>query len=362
VRRGIWVRLAWCAVVLAVVGAACGDDEGGQGSGISGTLVMFAYEDSFLPRVMDPFEAAHPELTVQKPNFEDEEEAETKLRAGFQADIVEMCAGETGGMIAGGLLQPIDTTRIDDWDKIFPLFLGGEGTVDDAGNVYMVPLQGGTSGIIYNTDAIPEGISSYQELFFGDYEGYIAISESYGNSIADMALALGYGPDIWAIDATQVAEAVDQLIALKGTRIRTTFAGDADLVNLLATQEVVASAHGFPSLVATLAEAGVNADYVAPAEGEISWVCGHGISATAQNVDAAYALINHYLSVESQVAFAEEEEYLATNSRVLEEADPEVIAQYGLDAPGEAYTGAIPESEPENDEVWLDEWRRYVSS
>lgn len=360
--RHLWLRAAICILVLTVLGAACGDDDEGGGDDISGTLIMFAYEDSFLPRVMDPFEEAHPDLVVEKPNFEDEEEAETKLRAGFQADIVELCAGEVGGMVTGGLLQPIDTSRIDDWDKIFPLFLGGEGTVDDEGNVYMVPLQGGTSGIIYNTDAIPGGITSYEDLFFGDYDGYVAISESYGNSIADMALALGYGPDIWSIDEAQIAEAVDQLIALKGTRIRTTFAGDADLVNLLATEEVVAAAHGFPSLMATLEEAGVNVEYVAPAEGEISWVCGHGIAADAQNLDAAYALINHYMSVESQIAFAEEEEYLASNSRVLDEGDPEVIAQYGLDQPGEAYTGAIPESEPELESVWQDEWRRYISS
>jgi spermidine/putrescine transport system substrate-binding protein len=365
-KHGKWLRIAVLVAVFALVAAACGDDdEGGGGDGeISGTLVFFAYEDSFLPAVMEPFQAAYPDLNVEMPAFSDEEETETKLRAGFEADVVEMCAGEIGGMVENGLLQSIDTSRIDDWDKIFPLFLNGKGTFDEDGNVYMVPLQGGSAGIVYDTDAIPGGIASYEEMFItGTYDGYIAIDDNYTNSIGDALMALGYGPEIFEATEAQVAEAVDLLIGLKQSgKIRTLHDSDSEIVNLLATGEVVAVAHGFSSLVATLDSEGVNVAYVAPAEGEVSWNCGHGIAVDSKNVDNAYALINHYMSVESQVSFAEEEEYLASNSRVLEEADPEIVAAYGLGAPGNAFTGTIYEGEPELDEVWLDEWRRFQSS
>jgi spermidine/putrescine transport system substrate-binding protein len=364
--QGKWWRSVVLVAVFALVAAACGDDDAGTtGDGdLSGTLVFFAYEDSFLPRVMDPFEAAHPDLKVEKPAFSDEEETETKLRAGFEADVVEMCAGEIGGMVENGLLQPIDTSRITDWDKIFPLFLNGKGTVDDEGNVYMVPLQGGSAGIVYNVDEVPGGIASYEQMFITlDYEGYIAIDSNYTNSIGDALMALGSGPEIFDATDEQVTEAVDLLIGLKQSgKIRTTHDSDSEIVNLLATGEVVAAAHGFSSLVATLGSEGVDVAYVAPLEGEVSWNCGHGIAAGAKNLDAAYALINHYMSVESQVAFAEEEEYLASNGRVLEEADPEVIAAYGLAAPGNAFTGTIHEGEPAHDEWWQDEWRRFESS
>jgi spermidine/putrescine transport system substrate-binding protein len=266
-------------------------------------------------------------------------------------------------MVTGGLLAPIDTSRIDDWDLILPIFKDGKGTVDDEGNVYMVPLQGGAAGLIYNNDMVPEGIDSYDELFFGDWEGTIAVSNEPINTIGDMLLALGYGPDIYEATDEQVTEAVDALIeAKKSGRIRAYFDSDTDLFNLLATEEVAAAAHGFSSLVHRLAEEDVTATYVAPAEGEVSWNCGHGISANAENVDAAYALINWYMTPFVQITFADVEDYLASNRRTLDEGDPEIVERVGLRAPAEEFTGTIYEGDPENREFWQDEWRRFQTS
>lgn len=373
-----WMRLTALASAVVLVLAACGGDEGGgsdttagegadttaAGAGdVSGTVVFFAYEDSFLPEALDPFREAHPDLAVETPAFADEDETETKLRAGFEADVVEMCAGEVGDMVSGGLLAPIDTARIDDWDRILPIFRDGLGTVDDEGNAYMVPLQGGVAGIVYNTDLIPDGIASYDELFFGDWEGTISVSTDEVNTIGDMLLALGYGPDIFDVTDEQVTEAVDALIELKQDgRIRTIFESDTDVLNLLATEEVAATAHGFPALQKRLTDEGVNAEYVSPEEGEVSWNCGHGISANAPNEAAAYALINHYMTPDVQIAFAEIEEYLASNERTLEEGDPEVVEAAGLRAPAEGFEGTIYEADPENREFWQDEWRRFLSS
>jgi len=380
--RKTWARWVAMAAVFSLVVAACGGDDDADTTSaatatsttagatsttgmadLTGTLVFFAYEDSFLPEVLDPFKEAHPDLNVETPAFADEDETETKLRAGFQADVVEMCAGEVGDMVGGGLLAPIDTSRIDDWDLILPIFQKGLGTYDDAGNDYMVPLQGGAAGLIYNTDLVPDGIDSYEELFFGDWEGTIAVSNEPVNTIGDMLLALGYGPDIYEATDEQVTEAVDKLIEVKDAgRIRAFFDSDTELFNLLATEEVAAAAHGFSALVGRLADEDVSTQYVAPAEGEVSWNCGHGISANAENVDAAYALINWYMAPFAQIQFAAIEEYLASNSRTIEEGDPDVVAAAGLAAPAEEFSGTIYEGDPENREFWQDEWRRFQSS
>ena len=142
-----WVRTVALSTVLLVAAVACGDDEPATvpaptstaapstqaSTGLSGTLVFFAYEDSFLPDVLDSFREQHPDLMIETPAFADEDETETKLRAGFRADVVELCAGEVGDMVSGGLLAPIDTSRIDDWDLILPIFRDGLGTVGDSG-------------------------------------------------------------------------------------------------------------------------------------------------------------------------------------------------------------------------------------
>ena len=372
-----WVRTVALSTVLLVAAVACGDDEPATvpaptstaapstqaSTGLSGTLVFFAYEDSFLPDVLDSFREQHPDLMIETPAFADEDETETKLRAGFRADVVELCAGEVGDMVSGGLLAPIDTSRIDDWDLILPIFRDGLGTVGDSGNPYMVPLQGGASGLIYTSDMVPGGIESFEELFFGDWDGTIAVSNEPINTIGDMLLALGHGPDIFEATDAQVSEAVDKLIEVKDAgRIRAFFDSDTDLFNLLATQEVAAAAHGFSSLAGRLADEGVTAQYVSPAEGEVSWNCGHGIAADAENVDAAYALINWYMTPFVQIKFAEIEEYLASNRRTIEEGDPEIVAAAGLMAPAEMFSGTIYEGDPENREHWQDEWRRFQSS
>lgn len=343
--------------------AASDDQPAGDSEEVTGTVVFFAYEDSFLPEVLDPFREANPDLNVETPAFADEDETETKLRAGFQADVVEMCAGEVGDMVTGGLLAPIDTALIDDWDLILPIFRDGKGTVDEAGNAYMVPLQGGAAGLIYNEELVPGGIASFEELFFGDWEGTIAVSNEPINTIGDMLLALGYGPDIYEATDEQVTEATDALIEAKNAgRIRAFFDSDTELFNLLATKEVAAASHGFSALVGRLADEGVTAVYVAPAEGEIAWNCGHGISASAENLPGAYAIINWYMTPYAQITFAEIEEYLASNARTLEEGDPEVVAAMGLAAPATQFSGTILEGDPENRDFWNDEWRRFQSS
>ncbi len=347
--------LAACSGGTTTTSAGAGSS-GGSGGDASGTVVFFGYEDSFLPGVLDPFEQATG-IEVKTPAFADEDETEAKLRAGFDADVVELCSGEAGSLIEAGLLQPIDTTKITDWDAIFPSFKEGEDVVDEDGNVWIVPLQGGPFGIVYLADEV-DPITSYEQLFFGEYDGDIAVSEEPVSTIWDMAMALGYGPRVDDITDEQVVAAVDALIDVD--RIRTTWSEDGDLIQLFATGEIVAAAHATPDIAEALQEEDINAVYVAPAEGQILWKCGHGIAADAQNVDAAYRLIDHYLSPEMQLVFAEEYGYLASNSKILDVAPPELIEELHLDDPGSVDLVTIPEGLPDNEDLWDDQWQRFA--
>lgn len=95
--------------------------------------------------MIDPFLAQYPDLDVQTAVFASNDEAVTKLQSGFQADVINVCTEETGRMVALGLLQPLDTSRIDGWDTLFPALKEQPGVVHD-GEVYMIPNVGGTSG------------------------------------------------------------------------------------------------------------------------------------------------------------------------------------------------------------------------
>jgi spermidine/putrescine-binding protein len=352
---------------LAVTTASCGASQGGDGSPggstegatptatqLSGTVTFFAYEDAFDPRLLGPFEEANPSLTVRTAAFASGDEAITKLRGGFEADVVNVCIEDTPRMAKLGLLQPIDTSRIEAWDRLFPALTSMNGVEVD-GQVYVIPMVGGTTGILYNAEAVPEGISSYRELFDPRFADRIALGSDALTNIAIAAMALGY-PEPLSLDDAGLAEVERFLIDHKDA-IRTFFRGDADVMNLFESGEIVAAAPGYPGISNLLKDQGVPVEFSLAEEGQLTWVCGYGIGANAQNLDAAYALLNHYAQPEVQAYQARKFSYLVSNQATLEVLPDEVVKAIGLEHP-EQLQAAIPYVIPENYDRWQEVWSR----
>ena len=157
--------------ILSLTLAGCGSDDGGGGGGgedagsgeVGGTLRIFAYVDAFDPDVFDPFLDQYPDIDVKKAEIAGDTEAVAKLKGGFETDVVNTCAGPVDQEIADGSLQPIDTSRIDDWDAVYPFFKQVKG-VDVDGETYMLPMVGGatawSTGLPSSTRRRPRGWTS----------------------------------------------------------------------------------------------------------------------------------------------------------------------------------------------------------
>ena len=91
------------------------------------------------------------------------------------------------------------------------------------------------------------------------------------------------------------------------------------------------------------------------------WTCGYGISPDAENLDAAYALLNWYSSVPPQVYAATEFDYITSNMTVGDLLSKEAIEDSGLDTFGEA-ENAIPASPPNDREAWVAAWTEVKAS
>jgi spermidine/putrescine transport system substrate-binding protein len=363
-RRGV-VRAASVLSLLALVGAACsggadGGDEGGAASPsrtLSGTLTLFGYEDTLLPEVIGGFEEAHPELTVNKAAFSNNDEAVTKLQNGFSADLINVCTEETRRMVELGLLQPIDTSRIEGWDTLFPSLRSQAGVVQD-GDVYMVPNVGGTSGIIYNPEEVPQGIDSYRDLFEDEaLAGKVTLEDSAQSVIATTALALGY-EDPFALTEADLAKITDYLVAHKD-QIRALFKGDADFLSLYRSGEIVAG-FGYHDYRTALEREGIPVAFI-PAEGSLAWVCGEGISASSQNLDAAYAALNWYISPRTQSFYAESYNYIVSDQRTVDALNPKLVSELGLDNP-EQLNAAIALQLPDNYDQWIEAYREFKAA
>jgi spermidine/putrescine transport system substrate-binding protein len=356
-------RLVVLVFVFGLVAAACssgGDDEpteGASGGPPTGTVTLFGYEDNFVPEVIDPFLEANPDLNVQTAVFGSNDEAVTKLQNGFQADVINVCTEETGRMVDLGLLQPIDTSRIDAWNTLFPSLKEQDGVVVD-GEVYMIPNVGGTSGIIYNPDEVPQGVDSYRDLFEDPaLAGQVTLEDSAATVIAITALALGH-EDPFALSEEDITEIKDYLIEHKSA-IRALFKGDADFLSLYRTGEIIAG-FGYHDYRAAMTREEIPVEFV-PGEGSLAWICGMSLSANTQNEDAAYAAMNHYISPQTQSFYAETYTYLVSDQRTLDELKPALVEELGLDDPSQL-DAAIALQLPENYDLWLDAYREFKAA
>jgi spermidine/putrescine transport system substrate-binding protein len=359
-------RIGSLVVVIALSTMACssggsaGSDAGGTSAGsgeVQGTVTLFGYEDNFVPQVIDPFTQKYPDLDVRTAVFSSNDEAVTKLQNGFQADVINVCTEETGRMVDLGLLQPIDTSRIEGWDTLFPALKEQPGVVQD-GQVYMIPNVGGTSGVIYNPEEVPEGIDSYRDLFEDPaLAGKVTLEDSASTVIAVGAMALGH-EDPFNLTAEDINEIRDYLIAHKG-QIRALFKGDADFLNLYRSGEIVAG-FGYHDYRAAMEREGIPVEFV-PAEGSLAWICGVSLSSAAQNVDAAYAAMNYYVSPKPQSYYAESYTYLVSDQRTLDVLDPKLVKELGLDNP-EQLNDAIALQLPDNYDLWLDAFRDFKAA
>jgi spermidine/putrescine transport system substrate-binding protein len=354
-------------VVFALAAAACGGDADptqetpGEPTtpvapeDISGTLRVFTYDDSLAKWIVEPFQEMYPNIQLEGSAFADS--PLNKLRGGFEADVIETCAGEMRLLLQGEYLAPIDTSRIPEWDNLYP-YMKNAPEVQVDGQVFEVPSQGGIDGIIYNRDVIPDGtISGYADLFAGDWEGYIGVDDDPTDVIPMAALALGYS-DIWNLTSAQLQEIHDYLD--ETGRIRTTVETDADQINLMLSEEIHALQSG-PELATTLNAEGGNFGFVVPEEGVLSWVCGMSLSSDAENIDAAYAWINYFADPDLQLTVAERYEYWPSHPSVLDAASEELRERVQLDAAEGLADETIIEDTPENLDEWEDTWRQFLS-
>src|SRR5262249_27165691 len=102
---------------------------------LAGKLRFFGYTDAFDPLLLKPFQDAHPDLTIEPAAIASDTGAGAKLKGRFAADMVNTCAGPIDQEIADGSLQPIDTSRIDAWDTIYPFFKSVPGVTGKDGKV-----------------------------------------------------------------------------------------------------------------------------------------------------------------------------------------------------------------------------------
>jgi len=233
-----------------------------------------------------------------------------KLAAGGGVyDIASVSADTTGVLVAAGLVEPIDVSKVKRFKEIYPLFRNAKGINVD-GKVWGVPLTWGSIPLMYRTDKISDVPDSYAALWNPKYKGRIALWDDK-SAIYNTARLLGYD-NVYDLSDKQLDAVKKKLIAEKPL-LRKYWTTAGELVNLYASGEVWISNTWGGFQVAELQKQGIPVKEFLPKEKADGWVDNWQIVKGTPNADCAYKYINFMLSPRGQCGVSGVTGYSAAN-------------------------------------------------
>ncbi|MFH1806711.1 MAG: PotD/PotF family extracellular solute-binding protein [Pseudomonadota bacterium] len=228
-----------------------------------------------------------------------------------------------------GTLQPMDTTKLSNYDKITPIFINGKltaesviaqgtaphtvGFVESADSVEFAaePTQWMTLiPTIYNADTlgirpdlIGRPISSWTELLNPEFKGKASILNIPSIGIMDAAMVCeAMGEITYGDKGNMTVEEIDKTMAImieakQAGQFRAFWKSFDESVNLMASGEVVIQSMWSPA-VAAVRSKGIDCIYQPLKEGSRAWGGGIGLAKhlSGLELEAAYEYIDWYLS------------------------------------------------------------------
>ncbi len=330
----------------------------GTDSGTSDRVIVMEWAGYELPEFREPFAASNPDTDIDYSFMEQDADAFSKLRSGFEVDLVHPCSNWWGMFVDAGLVQPIDTSRLENWDGILPQ-MAEMGVFD--GEQYFVPWDWGYDSILVRTDLVDNVPTSWADLWNAEYAGHLALADVPESNRALASLVLGYD-DPWKLTPEQNEAVKQELVELK-ENVLTYWVDPSSLAQQMASGDVWVAANVWPETYGALRDEGIPVEYIEPAEGRLGWVCGYGLSADAENVDAAYELMDALIAPQSMANLTNSQWYGGANADSFPMIDPEVTELLSLDRPEvlEQTVFYDPISDEERQEI-VDTWEEVKAS
>jgi spermidine/putrescine transport system substrate-binding protein len=292
--RKTWAVAAGAAVATLAIVLGLGIPHGNAArAAAADTPTLFQWEEY----VAAPFLAEYRQAFGETPKtaiFADEDEAFAKMRAGFKPDVMGPCYYEFPRWQEAGLLQPIETAKLKNWNRISPALRNLPGIAAGPGKVWFVPHYWGNTSVTYRTDLAPEyvGHESWNILFDPKYKGRIAALEGVDDTVPLIARMIGVDaytmtPAEWQRVQAKLRELVKQL--------RFVSSDDTSLAQGLASGEIVA-AMSWRVTYRTLKAQGKKVGFMNPPGGMFTFVCGLTMHKDTKNPAKALALIDSEIS------------------------------------------------------------------
>ncbi|WP_299398912.1 extracellular solute-binding protein, partial [Pelagibius sp.] len=254
------------------------------------TLRLLTWGSYAPEEVVRLFEEKYPDINVEV-TFSNNEEMIAKLRAtgGAGFDLAQPSHDRIyAAQLEYNIYKPMDLSKIDT-SVMQPKLLDGvkaNTTID--GEVYSVPHQWGTSGLMADKTKAP-GIKSWADLCDPQYKGKTSMRLKR-TILLGTAFAMGEDPFAAYADLDKyqaiLDKAVDKLIACKDN-IKAYWKGGDDLSALMLSGEVIAS-ETWDSTAYRIYNQNPNIVFVPPETGALAWIDTFTLPRKGKADDAAY--------------------------------------------------------------------------
>jgi len=295
--RWKWATAAVAVVVMAVA-AGCGSSSSSSsskpptkiGKG-EGKLNLVAWEGYTQPEWVKPFET-QTGCKVSSKFAGSSDEMVTLMRqgGGSQYDMVSASGDASLRLIRGGDVKPVNVNLVPSWKDFIPqLKSPSHNTVD--GKHYGVSVQWGPNVLLYNTQAVTPGPTSWSVIYGPTYKGKVSVPDN-PIQIADAALYLSKtNPSLGITDPYELNQkqlnAATDLLKKQKPLIKKYWALSSDESDLFKNGDVVVGA-AWPIAVKTLEADKQPVKDTIPKEGATGWADTWMLSAKAKHPNCAY--------------------------------------------------------------------------
>ena len=294
--------LSMALAALLLVGTLGGCSTSG---GENGQLVLYTWENMFPQEVLEGF-TQETGISVTYSNFDTDETMLARLEAAEGGDYDLVIADDyiIETAIQEGLVQELDTSKLENYGSINPVY---QGQFYDPENKYTVPYGAGVQTIVYDPSAVDVEIKGYTDLWDASLEDNLGIIDNFRvvNGMALKVLGESYNTE----DIATIEQAGEKLLEL-APNIRL-IKDDNLQVDLLSGE--VSAAVMYTSQVTQACMENPDLQVVYPSEGIGFGIMAQFIPANAPNKDAAYAFIDYILRPEVSKQCYEYIGYYCTN-------------------------------------------------
>ena len=324
----------FCLVViftmLSMALSACSADSDGE-------FVVLEWAGYEAEAYWEPYAQQYPDDPPGYSFFGDDSEAYAKSQSGFEFDLVHPCASWWQLYVDNGLVQPIDISRIDNYDDLFPE-LAALGNFN--GEQYFLPWDWGYESMLVRADLVAVMPDAWADLWDPQYAGYVSIFDA--SEAAFIVSAISQGIDPYNASESDIEAIKQKLIDLKPNLLNY-WVDYTEVAQMLAQGDIWIGANAWSDSYAILLDEGYDVAYIQPEEGRLGWVCGFGIAADSEgeNLEKAYAYLNAVLDKQSMANFGNEYYYGVASQEGLKLLDPYIIELLDLGDPAAAMANTV---------------------